>query len=41
MPLKKRLHNPSISLELAPEKKKRVVIDLDEPDSPDEGFERF
>ena len=41
VPLKKRLHNPSISLELAPEKKKRVVIDLDEPDSPDEGFERF
>jgi methyl-accepting chemotaxis protein len=28
-------------LPAAPEKKRGVVIDLDEPDSPDEGFERF
>ena len=40
-PSKKRHHKPSVSVEKAPEKKKGVVIDLDEPDSPDEGFERF
>ena len=42
--LKKRenAHQPSKKVNVAPEKKKRgVVIDLDEPGSPDDGFERF
>lgn len=38
---KKRQQQSAISLEKASEKKKGIVIDLDEPDSPDEGFERF
>jgi methyl-accepting chemotaxis protein len=38
---KKKHTNASVVMEMAPQKKKGVLIDLDEPDSPDEGFERF
>ena len=38
---KKKHTNSTLTMENAPEKKRGVIIDLDEPDSPDEGFERF
>ena len=40
-PQKKQNRQAPASVAIVPEKKRGVVIDLDEPDSPDDGFERF
>ncbi len=40
-PKKSQNKHQSTIINRAPEKKRGVVIDLDEPDSPDDGFERF
>lgn len=40
-PQKKQNKQQSLGMAISPEKKRGVVIDLDEPDSPDDGFERF